>query len=261
MRNIGKISLWILFAAAVGYAVYHVNEKHGETRCKGTDISVYSHDGVALTDSAAIMQIIHVALDSLTEQSKDEIPIRRIEGQLRENPLIKSADVMFTFGGYLRIRVKPYNPIVRVLPEHHHSFFIDEKGILLPAQAGATAHVPPVSGNIRIHVPDSLISQNVQIKTLTGFPVLKEIFNLATKIRSNEFLDAQIDQIYVNPAGEYELIPKIGNHVILLGDLENLNNKLLKLEAFYKQAMPANDWKKYKSINLKYRNQVVCSKI
>lgn len=253
--------MWLFVAAAVGYAVYHVNEQHRQTRCKGTNISVYSQDGVALTDSAAIMQIIHGAVDSLTEKSLHEIPLKRIESRLRENPFIKSADVMFTFGGFLKIRVKPYNPVVRVLSEQHPSFFIDEKGILLPAQAGATAHVPPASGNVNIRVPDSLIRQNVQIKTLTGFPVLKEIFNLATKIRSNEFLDAQIDQIYVNPAGEYELIPKIGNHVILLGDLKNLDNKLLRLEAFYKQAMPASGWKKYKSINLKYKNQVVCSKI
>jgi len=261
MRNIGKVFLWLMVTAAVGYAVYYLNDQHRQTRCKGTDISVYSHDGVALTDSADIMRIVQSTVDSLSDKSLREIPLENIESRLRENPFIKNADAMITFGGYLKIRVKPYNPIVRILPEHHNSFFIDEKGILLPAGAGATAHVPPASGNIKIRVPDSLIHQNVQIKTLTGFPVLKEIFNLATQIRSNEFLDAQIDQIYVNPAGEYELIPKIGNHVILLGDLKNLNNKLLKLEAFYRQAMPATDWDKYKSINLKYRNQVVCSKI
>lgn len=261
MRNIGKVFLWLLVVASVGYAVYHVNEQQRQMRCKGTDISVFSHDGVALTDSADIMQIINSTVDSLTERSLQEIPLKRIEARLRENPFIKSADVMFTFGGYLKIRVKTYNPVVRVISDRHHTFFIDEKGILLPAQAGATAHVPPASGNINIRVPDSLIHRNVQIKTLTDFPVLKEIFNLATKIRSSEFLDAQIDQIYVNPAGEYELIPKIGNHVILLGNLKKLDNKLLKLEAFYKQAMPANGWKKYKRINLKYSNQIVCSKI
>ncbi len=261
MRNIGKVILWLIVTASVGYAVYYVNKQHGQTRCKGTDISVYSQDGVALTDSAAIMKIIQSAVDSLTDKSLQDIPLKHIESRLRQNPFIKHADLMFTLGGYLKIRVKPYNPVVRVISEHQHSFFIDEKGILLPARAGATAHVPPVSGNIKIRIHDSLVNQNVQIKTLSGFPVLKEIFNLATQIRSNEFLDAQIDQIYVDPAGEYELIPKIGNHVILLGDLKNLDNKLLKLEAFYRQAMPANDWDKYKSINLKYRNQVVCSKI
>ena len=55
-------------------------------------------------------------------------------------------------------------------------------------------------------------------------------------------------------------MPKIGDQVIILGDGENINKKFKKLEIFYKKAMPKEGWNSYKSINLKYKNQVVATK-
>ena len=43
-------------------------------------------------------------------------------------------------------------------------------------------------------------------------------------------------------------------------NIDNAENKLAKLEVFYKEAMMKSGWEKYKIINLKFKNQVVCTK-
>lgn len=252
--------MWIIILGGLGYGLHHFKQMHDQSFCKGIDITVFSEKRVALTDTASIHNIVSQMVDSITRTPLHLIPIERIERTLRSDPRIAHVDVVTTVSGFLKVKVKSYRPVLRVVNNAGPSFFIDRKGVLIPAGASSSAHVPFVSGHVDINVADSTIRKNVQINTLTHFPVLKEIFNLAAGIRSSTFLDAQIDQIYINPSGEYELIPKIGDQVILLGDLSHLEKKLKKLEAFYKQAMPVNGWAKYSSINLKYANQVVCSK-
>ena len=59
---------------------------------------------------------------------------------------------------------------------------------------------------------------------------------------------------------EFELVPEFGSHIIVLGDLSDLDKKLRKLNAFYQQALLEEGLNKYKTINLKFDNQVVCVK-
>ena len=52
----------------------------------------------------------------------------------------------------------------------------------------------------------------------------------------------------------------MGNHRIMLGTLNEFEEKLANLKLFYEQAIPKVGWEKYSMINLKYKNQIVCTK-
>ena len=41
---------------------------------------------------------------------------------------------------------------------------------------------------------------------------------------------------------------------------DHFEEKLANLRLFYEQAIPKMGWEKYSIINLKYRNQIVCTK-
>ena len=84
---------------------------------------------------------------------------------------------------------------------------------------------------------------------------------MSSFIAGHELWSAQIVQIYVNNQGEYELIPRIGPHIIILGDLEDYRAKFEKLELFYKDGLNHVGWNQYLKINLKYKDQIVCTKI
>lgn len=87
-----------------------------------------------------------------------------------------------------------------------------------------------------------------------------DLFELTKIIRQNNFLQALISQIYVNSKGEFDLIPQLGKQIIHLGSIENIEKKLNKLEIFYKKAMMKAGWEKYATINLEYKDQIVCTK-
>lgn len=89
---------------------------------------------------------------------------------------------------------------------------------------------------------------------------LYKVWKLASYIRQNIFLSAQIDQIIVTENLEIELIPLIGEQLIILGDIDNLEIKFQNLETLYTQGFQMVGWDKYKTINLKYINQVVCTR-
>ena len=91
--------------------------------------------------------------------------------------------------------------------------------------------------------------------------LLTNLYKLTMYITHDKFLKAQIAQIYVAENSEFELIPRIGNHVILLGTADDLDDKFKRLYAFYRFGLNKIGWNKYNVINIKYRNQVVCSKI
>ena len=59
---------------------------------------------------------------------------------------------------------------------------------------------------------------------------------------------------------DIELIPRVGNQRIILGDADSLEKKMTNLLLFYKKAMPQVGWDTYRTINIKYTNQIVCEK-
>jgi cell division protein FtsQ len=85
----------------------------------------------------------------------------------------------------------------------------------------------------------------------------KDLYKTADFIRRDSLWDAQIAQIYVNTDREIELIPRVGSQRILIGNADSLNVKLRNLQAFYKQVLPHVGWDKYRTINIKYTNQVI----
>jgi cell division protein FtsQ len=88
-----------------------------------------------------------------------------------------------------------------------------------------------------------------------------DVYRLAAFITADRFWNSQIEQIYVNNKYEIELIPRVGSHIIELGKTENIEEKMANLKLLYRQGFNKLGWNQYVKISLKYKNQVVCTKI
>ena len=115
-------------------------------------------------------------------------------------------------------------------------------GIIMPISHRYVAHVPVESGYIEKELATT------------------DLYKFALFLQENDFWNDQVEQIFVHPDNEVELIPRVGNHRIMLGTFEGFEEKLDKLQLFYEQAIPKVGWEKYSIINLKYKNQIVCTK-
>ena len=158
----------------------------------------------------------------------------------------------------LEIKVEQRKPIARIFNRNGYSVYIDDKGKTMQTSEFYTARVPVINGFVNIKSGEELSAlTNDSLKNET---LLDELYELTTYIRGNEFLKAQIEQIYVEKNGEIILIPKVGNQEIIFGKVEEIEKKFKKLLLFYKEGINPNNLNLYKTINLKFDNQIVCKK-
>ena len=79
-------------------------------------------------------------------------------------------------------------------------------------------------------------------------------------VEADEFLKAQMEQLYVRRNNDFVLVPRVGDHLILLGQPEDLALKLRNLRLLYTEGLNPREWNEYRTINLKYKNQILCSR-
>jgi cell division protein FtsQ len=85
---------------------------------------------------------------------------------------------------------------------------------------------------------------------------------LTQYLREDDFLSALVEQIYVNTKGELVLAPKVGDQVIYLGRYHETKTleRLRRLKIFYREGLPYEGWRKYKSFDLRFSDQVIARK-
>mgnify|MGYP000784713294 FL=1 len=67
---------------------------------------------------------------------------------------------------------------------------------------------------------------------------------------------------HTTPSGalEVELVPRSGRHTIVFGRIEQVERKFDKLLRFYRSGLMNIGWGEYRTIDIRYNDQVVCKK-
>lgn len=209
-----------------------------------------------LKEINTIESLYHNPSDSnkLTVNRPNTVKIERI---LANNPYIDKVDSYFTLDGRLLINIKEKEPIIRIYNSGKEGFYIAKNGDIFPISSQFAPRVLIANGYIKYKLSNLNSNINDSIYSNT---VLQELFFLMQLINQSELLKAQINQIYVNSKGEYDLIPELGNHLVQFGTFENAQIKLRNLVAYYRKYLTTKDWDMYKTINLTYKGQIVCTK-
>lgn len=255
MKKALNISMWLIIIAGLAVLVGFIETKHKKLTCKGLSVEIDYGRAEVLISEGDISKRIHKKFDTLVGKKLSEINSVAIEDDINEIDFIENANVYTTLTGLMKINVSQRNPIVRVMNKFGQSYYIGEKGNLIPVKAGYSSRVPVASGNISYRFSDTL---NLRLSTTNS--ELKDLYVLSTYIYNDVFLKAQIEQIYLNQDKEFELVPKVGRHLVLFGDISNMEIKFDKLKIFYDKGMKKAGWDTYKTINLKFKDQVICEK-
>lgn len=184
-----------------------------------------------------------------------EISLPVIENKISMLRELRDAEVYTTVDGSLHVYADQRNPVMRVMAGGG-DYFVDDEGVVIKRRKLYTPRLQIVEGNIRI--TSQMLSGISILDTTIKKSILKDIYKLVGYMREDDFWRAQIDQLYVDNDDEIDLIPRLGNHRIHLGTIENYEGKLRNLEAFYREVFPVTGWNKYELINLEFRDQIVC---
>ena len=249
----------VLLIAITGYLILilgFVGKEEKKVTCNDIRIIVHDSLDVQFVNSRMIRNILLRGGNSLAGRPFYEVDLQEIENKIRGIKYIKRAEVYQTVGGELVVDIHQRNPVVRIIDRSGQGFYIDREGYIIPLSANYSPYVMVVNGAIgeryrRVSNIYDLDQEN---------NLLMDIYNMVMYIRSDKFWEAQIVQIYVNGKGEFELIPRVGAHIIEFGKAEDIEEKFEKLWILYNEGFYNTGWNQYDKISLKYKNQAVCTK-
>ena len=174
--------------------------------------------------------------------------LRNLEKNLLEKLPLHEAQAYHDIGGNLNVELIQVQPIARLIRRNSGDSYIDKEGRLLPVLEGQASRVLLVSFDTRIPWKESLTQDALGASLL----------HLLLRIDEDAFWKAQIAGIRIDPQGRLRLYPQVTRHVIMFGDPGDFERKLARIKLFYQQVLPAVGWNTYRSVDVRYQNQIVC---
>ena len=241
---------WLVALSGLLVLMSFIEGKKSEQVCK--ELKIIIPGTYNFIERAEIDRILLKSQGQIRGRLLSSINIHEVEDVLKANPFIQDAKVFADMDGVINIQVKQREPLLRVFNLTNQDFYIDRQGLKIPTSAAFTA---------RVLVSNGFILENFGNKVDTlKTKLARDLYKTALFIEKDTLWNHQIEQLYVNEQKEIEMIPRVGDHRIILGSADSLERKFRNLLIFYKKAMPKVGWDTYKTISIKYANQIVCEK-
>lgn len=245
LTKIGGVILVVLFVIAT---LAFTSIKYKEVACQEILVD-YATDEVIRVDKDEIVRIVKATDSELLGKKFNAINAVKIEETVTKHDAVLQAEVYKTvksdsnasYKGVLTVKIKHRKPVMRVMSSDGN-YYLDALGEKIPTSSSYTANVLVTTG---------YFNEKYAREQLLPFVL---------HIESDPFWQAQIEQIHVSEKEEVILSPLIGNHIIEMGPLGDYTAKLRNMKAFSKQVLAEGNWNKYKTVSLKYKNQVVAKR-
>ncbi|UOK42714.1 MULTISPECIES: cell division protein FtsQ/DivIB [Flavobacterium] len=220
--------------------LYSFSAKRNEERKLVKTEVKFAGENMPFVTDEMVNNLLIQNFSSVTSIRKDKVDLNRLERELDEHEMIADAQVYATVDGTLKALVTQKTPIARVSNERS-SYYIDYEGNKMPLSDNFSARVPLVFGEIN----------EENRKGLT------EVFQ---KIHDDDFLKKNITGAKILESGSLLMTNRNYDYGILFGKAINVDKKFNNYKAFFQHAMKDTLIGEYKMINLKFTQQVVCTK-
>lgn len=240
-----KFLIILISTIIIGYlifsAVHFMNSSRNQV-CENFEVIIKDSTETQFIQSKDI--IAHIKRKKLYPVGKtfNEVNTLAIRDSILTNRLVESVEVYTTSSGSVVANVYQRKPILRVISDVKGSFYVDNSREIMPVSSNFTVYVPVATGAI-----DEEFAKN-------------ELFDFALYLSQNPDWDAWVEQIVVLKNKDVQLIPRAGDFRITLGSLEDYPAKLAKFMLFVEEGLNVVGWNRYSEINLKFDNQVVCTR-
>ena len=253
MKNWKKIVGHILWSIAGGLLVllFIISWKaKEEKKCANIDVELVGENTVALfMDEKEILQIIHEK-GIQAGMPIGAVNLNELEKSLQSIKWIKHAEMYLDNQQSLKIKIEQRIPIARIFSAAGVSFYIDKEGRRLPLKQLTVLRLPVFTGfpsdQEKMSSPDSVL--------------LNDVLHFTKVIQNDSFFMAQIAQVNIESNGEFEMVPSLGDHIVLMGTAENVEDKLNRLYSFYKQVWVNSGVNAYQVLDCRFDHQIVALK-
>lgn len=223
-------------------------------------IVVDGTDGTRFVDEDAVRARVLGTAEGIIGTAISDVDITAIEEDLRGIGSVSSADVYRTMDGVLHVRVDQRRPIARVINADGSGFYLTDDGHTMPLSETHTARVMVFTGVLNEPFARTVADLHELGDSLEARTRSTRLLHVARTIHADPLWNALFTQAVVDANGELELVPRVGVQRIRIGDGEHLARRLEKLKTFYHQGIAQTDWRRYAVIDLRFGDQVVCTR-
>ncbi len=236
--NWNNIRLILMFALVI-FLYSFTSSRNSQRKLKKSEVIFVGQNSDFIKQETVNKLLIENKTDVRTI-AKEDLNLNKLENSINKHPMIEKSDVFVSVDGVLKVVVKQKTPIARVF-DKLGSFYIDYEGNRMPLSDINTARVPLVLGEIT----------NKNKKQLSK--VLKIIYD-------DEFLKKNIIGVQILSNDDLIMTNRNFDYQIEFGKMMNDERKFKNYKAFFQKAVLDSTLYKYKKINLRFTQQVVCSK-
>lgn len=256
LKRILLTTLFCLLTAFLGGAYFYHAGKYARERAQEeicTGINVILADSIenrAVT-RRDVLEMIDGGRGLIGHRMQD-INIFALESSIAARGEVRKVEVFKDMTGYLNIMLEQRHPVMR-FDNGRKSFYIDSTGYMFPIHN--VANVPIVTGRIPVSYSSG---QQGYPETDKEKKWMDGMMAVGDYIESHDYWRSQIEQIDIAENGDICLCTRDSRYNIIFGDASDIETKFSKLTAFYKSIAPLEEAAHYKSVNLKYKKQIIC---
>ena len=252
VKKILSIVVWVITAGALVALFVFARENY-------LDKPIQSVTLMPESDSGFVKQsVLHDEIVSMCANKKvGTANMLEIQQKLSDNPWIESNTSYIDLDGHLNVSFKEYEPQLRIFGKDGRSVYLTDEGTVIPSSSIYTPYVLIASGNFDIQKDSVAYQLNDSVQQDVN---LINALYWFKAINANSFIKNCTGQLYCNSKNEFELTVRGIEAKVVVGDTCFAADKLKRLEIFIKQKFNSLEIKQLKSINLKYKNQIVCTK-
>ncbi len=214
---------------------------------KANDVS--SNNFIVKVDSAFLNQkIIEIFLQDQISSDSVLINFNDLEKKLNSNPHVRDIKVYKDLVGNVNIEVEQFEPVARIISGINSKKYIDSDGNLFPISSNFSERV------VLVHINNELDINNKKLK------FSKDLIKMINFINRDDFFSKIISEIEIKSNKNIVIHPQFSKQKFIFGYPDNLEEKFKKIMLFYNNIAPTKGWNTYKTVNVKFRNQIICDK-
>ena len=236
--NWTNIRLLLMFLLVI--FLFSFTSKRNDRRKLTKSTVVFVGENAPFVNLGTVNKLLIENRGDVKRIGKDKLDLNKLEKNINKQEMIEKSQVFVSVDGVLKAVVKQKTPIARVF-DGDHSFYIDYKGGRMPLSTNFTARVPLVSGEIN--------KKNSE--------ALAELFRI---IHNDDFLKKNIIGVQIMPNGSLKMLNRNYDYQIDFGGTIRMKAKFNNYKAFFQKAILDSSLYKYKTIDLRFAQQVVCTK-
>lgn len=247
MKKALRISLYgifiLAFMAGMGVLLHIVAENRHSIACSSIKIDIAGSGAFATEES--LQKDIDNFYGIYVGQRIEDVRTAEIEKMISLKPAVQNCEVWITDDGVLHVLVCEREPVLR-FDFKGKSTFVDRTGTLFPPQGSKC---------------DSLQVLAISCDPARGADRqwLEDLLTVAEKVARSKSWKERISGYMVEDNGDLVLLASSGERLIY-GNFSRMEEKFDAIERYFTQIAPKHADSPYKSVNVKYKGQIICRK-